>query len=350
MNSILKKYKIYDSDEKTTHTTLIPPAKYNISRKDIDNLFDNIEKHTLTELPQYYSQLRFDFDIMRETPEEIFYTKDMIHNIIKIIQNQVKLQTIDFKNRLNTVCFFEKPIYKKNIKWSGGFHLQFPFLFLETKLIWSSIIEPIIDEVFLKTGGLEFDNIYTKPWYIYGCCKSLDHEPYTLSKIFDYNGSEMNDFSILETAEIYNQHEKLLNVNLQLHIPRIFSINPFGRDVNDIKEIKKEIIIVEKKVYEKNDNIDINELKTLIEMIPSHHMDDFNDWRALGQVLWNISTGDDEYLQIWDKKSKESDKYEDGCCDEQWSRMKESTSTIGTIKYWIKQDSVQKASTIIKQD
>jgi len=30
--------------------------------------------------------------------------------------------------------------------------------------------------------------------------------------------------------------------------------------------------------------------------------------------------------------------------------MKESTSTIGTIKYWIKQDGVQKTSTIIKQD
>lgn len=353
MNSILQKYKIYDSEEKTTHTTLKPPAKYNISRKDIDNLFDNMEKHTLTELPQYYSQLRFDFDIMRDTPEEIFYTKDMIHTIIKIIQNQVKLQTIDFKNRLNTVCFLEKPIYKKNIRWSGGFHLQFPFLFLETKLIWSSIIEPIIEEVFLKTG-LEFDNIYTKPWYLYGCCKSLEHEPYTLSKVFDYNGFEMVDFSILETTEIYNQHEKLLNINLDnlhKHLPRIFSINPFGRDVNDLKEIKKKIIIVEKKVYENIDNaIDINELKILIDMIPLHHIDDFNDWRALGQVLWNISNGDDEYLQIWDKKSQESDKYEDGCCDVQWSRMKETNSTIGTIKFWIKQDNFIVQKTIIKQD
>ena len=238
MNDILNKSVIYDKEEQITHTTLKPPRKYNISRKDMDALFDNNERNTLTEMPQFYSQLRFDFDIMRDEYEESFYTDDIIHDVIKIIQKQVKIQTVNFKNRLNTVCLLEKPVYKKNIRWSGGFHLQFPFLFLETKQIWSSIVEPIIDEVFLKTR-LVFDNIYTKPWYIYGSSKSFEHEPYTLTKVFDYDCNE-TPIKFLESAQIYNENEKLLTVDLDKHLVRILSIIPFNRDINDIIEIKKE--------------------------------------------------------------------------------------------------------------
>ena len=349
MNDILNKSVIYDKEEQITHTTLKPPRKYNISRKDMDALFDNNSRNTLTEMPQFYSQLRFDFDIMRDEYEESFYTDDIIHDVIKIIQKQVKIQTVNFKNRLNTVCLLEKPVYKKNIRWSGGFHLQFPFLFLETKQIWSSIVEPIIDEVFLKTR-LVFDNIYTKPWYIYGSSKSFEHEPYTLTKVFDYDCNE-TPIKFLESAQIYNENEKLLTVDLDKHLVRILSIIPFNRDINDIIEIKKEIKIVEKKVYEKSD-ADINEVKMLVEMLPKYRVEDFNEWFQLGCCLWNIGNGDDEYLCIWDEKSKQSDKYDSGICDVYWSKMKESKYTIGSLKYWVSQDTigVQKTQTIIKHD
>ena len=66
MNDILNKSVIYDKEEQITHTTLKPPRKYNISRKDMDALFDNNARNTLTEMPQFYSQLRFVFDIMRD--------------------------------------------------------------------------------------------------------------------------------------------------------------------------------------------------------------------------------------------------------------------------------------------
>jgi len=349
MNDILNKSVIYDKDEQITHTTLNPPRKYNISRKDIDALFDNNTRNTLTEMPQFYSQLRFDFDIMKDEYEESFYTDDIIHDVIKIIQKQVKLQTVNFKNRLNTVCLLEKPVYKKNIRWSGGFHLQFPFLFLETKKIWSSIVEPIIDEVFLKTR-LVFDNIYTKPWYIYGSSKSFEHVPYTLTKVFDYDCNE-TPIKFLESAQIYDQNEKLIKEDLDKHLVRILSILPFNRDINDIIEIKKEVKIIEKKVYEKSD-ADINEVKMLVKMLPKYRVEDFNEWFQLGCCLWSIGNGDDEYLCIWDEKSQESDKYEARICDMYWSKMKESKYTIGSLKYWVKQDTigVQKTQTIIKHD
>ena len=68
----------------------------------------------------------------------------------------------------------------------------------------------------------------------------------------------------------------------------------------------------------------------------NQHKDNYDDWLNVGFVLKSI--GDDK-LKLWKKWSKQSDKYEEDCCEYQWNRMVDSGGyTIKSLYYWTKKD------------
>ena len=335
-----------------------PKGCFAISRYDIEKFYDIYDYKIVNgigEMIQEYSMLRFDFDI-KKTKEEYnlyyldkdkFYNESEVKFIIDKIQNRLSHIIQDYKVEYSICCLFEKDIYEKNDKFmSGGFHLQFPWTFLHRDVVINHIIEPLKEEVLNETG-LEFDiGVYKNPWLMYGASKSEKHKPYILTKIYDVALKEMTVLETFENYKLYDSIENQIEIkadNIDKLLPRILSIIPFGRECQEAKpNLQVKMPIVEKRKPKINDDREVEEklaeCRKLLPLLSESRVDDYGSWFSLGCVLYSIGNGCDEALDLWDEKSQESSKYDAGCCESYWDKMKVGEYTIGTLKYWAKQD------------
>lgn len=366
LNSFLSDIRVKEKGSFYTHTTIEPPRTYSMTRDKIENFYEIYDYNivnTLTEKPTEFSMLRFDFDIKSEGKHaDKFYTDSQVKFIIEKIQNQL-LETLslsgyyaDYKYLI--CCLFEKEVYLKKPEkneWSGGFHLQFPNTFIDNREIMRRIINPIKEEI-KKETSIEFDDIYTKPWYMYGACKSLNLKPYILTKIYNYppkeemtlhdtflsNKGEFNNYQLYDTSE---NLIKITDKNINKLLPRIFSIQPANRKTLEFEpDFTPNLVFVENdRKPKKNDDRDIDEklaeCRKLLPLLNCSRVDDYNEWFNLGCILYSIGNGCDEALDLWDEKSQESDKYDPGCCETYWEKMRVGDYTIATLHYYAKLDS-----------
>jgi len=91
---------------------------------------------------------------------------------------------------------------------------------------------------------------------------------------------------------------------------------------------------------------DADLVKELVGCLSSQRANDYNDWLNVGFCLYCISP---ECLDLWEEFSKKSDKYEEGVCDKAWSKMTNKNMSVGTLKYWAKQDNPEKYNKIIAE-
>ncbi len=92
-----------------------------------------------------------------------------------------------------------------------------------------------------------------------------------------------------------------------------------------------------KKTEYKNKVVNDQEIMDLLDLLNQSRYDTYNYWVQVGQALYNTNN---DYLCIWDKWSSKSSKYKIGECEEKWLTFStgENKVTIGTIKYYAKQD------------
>jgi len=347
-----------NNKEYQTHSSIVPPRKYAMRRELIEDfykIYDHEIVNTITEKPSPYSMLRFDFDIAGEKYSEKLYTDYQLKFIITKIQNQLLKVIDDYEPIHATCCLLEKEVYEKkpNTKqpWSGGFHLQFPYVFIDNKEIVRRIIEPIKKEV-LEAIGLEFDEgALRNNWYMYGSCKDHKKKPYILTKIYNVDMKEMTTYETFQDYKLYDVKENTIEItpeNINKLLPRIFSINPFNRQTQELKpDYNPRLNFIEndkKKKPKKNDDRDIDEklaeCRKLLPLLNSSRVDDYNEWFNLGCILYSIGNGCDEALELWDEKSQEcDDKYESGVCDLKWEKMVVGDFTLGTLHYYARIDS-----------
>jgi len=229
------------SDAYYTHTSMITPrGKFFITISNIEKFYQlyEIDKYGLTENPHVYSMLRFDFDIKVKASDyknqTRFYSSKDIAYIINEINNALKT-VIKITDDKVVCCLLEKDIYLKQNKdiYSGGFHLQYPYVFVKTEVV-VSIIENIKDRVKDKTG-IDFDaGVYKNPWLMYGSKKDINHKPYLLSKIYNVDINEMTMIDAFNNYPLYDVSEEIIQIskdNVESLLPRIFSINQNARDM-----------------------------------------------------------------------------------------------------------------------
>jgi len=360
-NSLDKLLREIETDDKTffTHTSSERKKKYCMTRGFIENFYDLYDGkigHTLTEIPQHYSMFRIDIDIKKKEysndykPKEKFYTEKQVLFIIETLQKQLqKVVAFDNFGELGTCFLFEKePYLKKENEWSNGFHLQFPYMFLETKFMYERILKPIKDIV-KKETGLDFDNMYKNAWYIYGSRKQMDREPYVLTKIYNSSLKEMTLMDSLTNYQVYDTNEdviKITNENVEKLLPRILSIIPFCRQTY---EFRPELVFIdndkipEKPKPKRNDNRNVDEklqeCRKLIPLLNDTRLEDYHDWMSLGWCLYCIGEGCYEALEIWDEASQRAPNYDSGACDTAWEKMTIKNYSLGTLHYWAKEDS-----------
>ena len=392
LNQFLKSYLVYRDDEK----------KHNFSSqlKEQTGLFcvpsDNIDKFWdlycgqlkkmgssfisgVCERPREYMPVLGDIDIHffeddhkdRDLTKH-FYTEKHVKHIVTIYQDVLKYLVSEYSPE-NLYCFVleKKKPHREEAKVKNGFHIHFPFLFMN-KLdiaanLYDRIKKRVEEEQVFKDIGIEHSGdlidkgMEKKYWLLYGSRKSINKEPYLLTKIFDYKGRIVTLEQIKDDIKIFNNDEELIDLtdeNINSLIPRILSINSYRRSIFDVK---KEIEFEYKRKLPKAENINrvtgdvpvsalLQEAKVLIDIISPTRADNYDTWMEVGWVLYNIGEGCQESLDLWINFSGRTtrDNFSEETCIKNWKKMTKGNWSIGSLKHWAHQDDCKKYEELIK--
>lgn len=385
-----------------THVSMIKPkGKYLLGREHIENLWNtycnmmkdenNIGKFGIAETPQFYYPVLGDLDIKIEEknlPKDIrdkllkfdgkiedhLYTEKHVKQIIELFQSVLRQIVDDCNDSHLTCCLLEKKIYyieKNGIKYyKNGMHIHFPNIFLNRTDQESYLIPRIIEgikelEIFDDLGvddpSKVFDSgIGGKPWLLYGCRKE-NSDPYLLTKVYD---SELNEIDLEEAFKYYeikNMKEELLNISgrVKEYLPRILSIIPYGRKTcslkNGLESFSKERQNLKQNIPKKEnlkttvaENLKIAE--KLLPMLAQYRTEEYNEWITIGWILYNISEGCQEGLDLWiEFSSRDETNFDENECITQWDKMIKKDYTIGTLKFYAKTDNPDLYREFIKE-
>lgn len=384
----------YSDNAFYTHVSLIQPrGKYQFNRQSLEEFWkvycDTLAKTDnppfgLAEKPQQYLPVLVDVDLKVnadniDAEEDHLFVMDDVFCIIQTYQSILKSIVEDCTD-IDLVCvLLEKPPYRiknNNITLiKNGFHLHFPYLFLEKEDQEVHLIPRVKDELnkttlFRELGVQHAGDVIDKSccgntWLLYGSKKEETAKCYSFSRVFDSSCEELTVQEAFQNYQIFDKNEKLINIrqNIPYFFPRIFSILPYGRN-GYVKELKSGLIPPRltptsgkesenslKKYEILSDDEALKQADRLLPLISSNRADDYNEWMTIGWALYNISGGSDKGLTLWLKFSQQSsDKFDETKCIYEWDRMYKTDMTIGTIKYYASIDSPGKYNELKKAE
>jgi P4 family phage/plasmid primase-like protien len=216
------------------------------------------------------------------------------------------------------------------------------------KLVKQKPITELIDLAALKNA-----------WLLYGSKKAPEQESYRVSKIYDAEMKPLTLYEAFKDYVLYDEDEEripLNDSNISLNLPRILSICPYGRKTYEIRAnlvqtpaliqyVHKPKITKDREDNRDDDQVDtdVKTLKQIIHFLDPKRADDRNDWMSVGWAIFNITRGSDEGLDIWMEFSRLSPKFNEARCIYEWTNMEDRKKiTLGTLKYFAKQDNPDK--------
>jgi P4 family phage/plasmid primase-like protien len=385
LQSFLMKYKAEKGKPFTNTSIGTPKISVNIPAEYYEEFLNlyalaNMSGTSLhlTEKPIEPSPIRVDLDF-RFSPDMnpndgsmIFKRKYTNDDIYRIIDNYFRIINIylDIGDDDNIAYIMEKPKpteFRNKIK--DGIHIIFPMIitnnniqhFIRNKILEKSQeIFNIADICNIPDDIVDKAIISANCWQLYGS-KKPDCDPYRVSKIYKYNKEENKTIDV----------NYVNNAKDEIDFIRLFSMRK--RDMNetkikenmekDVAEYIRHILpMVDKKQKDKLDsNIFSNKLTNIIknytnddeyilakdlvlECLSHSRADRYDDWINLGWTLRNI---DYRLLNTWIEFSKISSSYMEGECQNLWDKMRKENLSMGTLRWWAKQDNPQRYIDII---
>ena len=357
-----------------THVSLYnPKGKFQFNRQTLEEFWEsycNLMKSNpdyiicIAEKSQQYLPVLADIDLkIRDNGEQIdesLYTEEQLKTIVELYQSTLRQIVDNISDNDLTCVVLEKKMYQQTkndtVYFKHGFHLHFPYIFLnkvdqETQLI--PRIQQVIGELKLfQNIGIEdsssvIDKVCCKvPWLLYGCRKSEEHKPYRVTKIFDSEHNIVSLEKAFKHYQIFDQREQLIQIKgkVEYYLPRILSIIPYGRTTKEIKRgisspIKEKLKKEQRNVSTNNHILNVDEslkvARRLLPMVATFRAEDRNEWMIIGWLLYNISDGSPDGLELWcDFSSRSEDKYDENVCIYQWERMTKRDIGLGTLRHY----------------
>ena len=384
-----------------THVSMVTPkGKYLFSRTDMESFWSNyctfLEAKNfsfgIAEVPQTYSPVLVDIDIKISEPDlnpalldkiknkkfagEHIYTKSHVTQLIDVYQSVFRQIIDDCSDEHLVCCLLEKQIHKveKNGKvfYKNGFHLHFPNTFLsrqhQEKYLNPRIVEAlkelkVFEDIGIEDSSSVFDSgICGKPWLIYGC-KKEGGKPYLLTKVFD---ADMNEISLKDAFAEYQIFDKdeqpvMICEKAEWYLPRILSIIPYNRSSSKIKT-GLDSIASERQRLKTTSSRPKQNLKTTVEenlnmaerllpMLSQHRAENHDEWMTIGWVMFNVSEGCCEGLDLWiEFSSRDETNFDEDECIRRWECMVKRDYSIGTLKYYAKTDSPEMYNEFVKEE
>jgi P4 family phage/plasmid primase-like protien len=386
IRDVLKRYSIYGTGVFQSHVSMGNiTGCYSIDKGELDEIWESYtdfieNKHSpsigLAEKIQTLMPVLADIDIKVEDTNAVFYTDDSgvrrlytKENIEIVIQayNAVLSKYIPNITPTQLKCvLLEKEIYTlysdQKVYYKGGFHLHYPYLFVNALDIKVHIMPSIIrcikqlavfkDLGFADSSTVVDEKCFSNPWLMYGGVKEDGMYPYKAVCVYTKDNQRLSIQAGLADYKIFNKDDKqieLTSSNMIRNLPKILSILVLGRD-EYVCDIRKDLSKQEQPsrpprreksiASEKNMDNNIETCIKLMPMISSKRADDRLDWLQIGWTLFNIGDGSDEALDLWiEFSSKCPEKFDRDTCVYEWGKMNVGNITIRTLKYYASIDS-----------
>lgn len=363
-----------------THVSLIKPkGKYQFNRQGLEDFWtiyselikDDKNKLGMAEKPQHYLPVLADIDLkIKETDDnkitkKKIYSDEHVLSIIGIYQSVLRKIVEECSDEHLLCVLLEKPLYRIDKHGTSyvknGWHLHFPCCFLSKIDQEVHLIPRVRKEVeeMKVFADLEYEVIgdiidkscCSVPWLMLGSRKDPEMDAYKVSKVYDSNLEELSVKKAFRHYPLYDEKERVIEIKddkLESYMPRILSIIPYGRETQEIisglisplKEKLKERKVTKKQFSSISVNKSIEIAKELLLMLSTFRAEDRNEWITIGWILYNISEGSPEGLDLWCEFScRCPDSYDEATCIYQWERMIRKGLTLGTLRYYASVDS-----------
>jgi len=400
--ALLESKKINDDVGYCSHVSMYNPvsSRYCLSNRNIDELFDNYcaylaqgneGKMGIAEYPKSYAPFMIDIDIkipyssLTVEQSEILARGDVLHlyerkhvlQVVDIAQNIL----MDVVDKLHTyqlnVCVLEKGAYvvmgdeTKPDVVKSGFHLHFHEIFLRNYEIQQFIdpkMKELLDdyEVFSDLGFEKSADVYDstigKTWMMYGCRKKeKNSKPYLVTDVINHKGESISLEDAFKYYAVFDCEDNAINIRglESFYLPRILSIIQQNRPHMNIKSelLAQNIIVLENERSRKlpsNYKTEVAEnlrlLDLLLPLIKTYRSERFDDWFNIGMMIYSVSEGTMEGFERWLTFSRRTNvgNFDEDECYARWSKMKTGSFTIGTLRWYAKQDSPEEYEKLTK--
>ena len=284
------------------------------------------------------------------------YTKTDVEKVIEGYQKSVLEIFEDITDEELTCVLMEKsPYIKQKNTISNGFHLHFPYLYIKRK-DYQTYLFPHIREYFKENKICEYADIdaasFKNIWLMYGSVKEIGMEPYGVTKIYDYDMTEIDKKTLWDLVpEQYRKLEPTKEISYWY--PMIFSLSRENVYKNVNSSFMDSVIVNSPPLQKKTVDVDYEYIEKLVEMLDIHRAIEEPKWKEIGWVIYNITVGSDTGLMIWKNFSKKcASKYDEHTCNVHWESrfpMRGTTNfSIGTLRYLAKQDNPLEYETFIE--
>jgi P4 family phage/plasmid primase-like protien len=340
------------------------------------NLKDDNIKLCLAEKQGDYTVLLGDIDIkipvetssVKGLKRRTLYTSEELQTVVECFQTSIKETVVNWTNNSLICVVLEKKPYYIDGNLKNGFHLHFPYLFVEGIRIKNTIIPRIkekIKDVRLKSSGKKLfsnhtdspdkfvDDVTDKCWLMYGSAKNELLKPYTMTEIYNHDLKIITPVDAFTADRFYTKNEQRIHVdesNVLDLLPRLLSISPIKKKIYHVKSETPIDAPNKARLRQdlKSDDVDPNSLTiaaSLLKIINPLRANEYHTWWEIGIILYNVGNGSPEAFKLWDKWSTKSDKYDEDKCIQVWNSMKPKNGakkSLASLKYFAKLDNQAK--------
>jgi len=370
----------------STHVSMTHPrGKFRLERRDFDTLFDltsDMESLGIAESPiGDFLPVLVDIDlkvkeddvsgIMNSDPVRYLYDRDQLEEVVYKYQEVLKSICDENTDEKSFSCVvLEKPMYKQvlgEISYvKNGFHLHFPFLFLNKKYIRVHLIPRIkswlderclFEDIGLTDSESIIDNaVVVNPWLMYGCKKEgPGMSPYKISCVYNVHKECVDLEEAFSGCTLFDSRENPIELdgdNIHRNIHRILSIRVNNRPVSEIRNNLRPPACLRDDIPESvdlsnahvdmfsNPGKDLETAKAIMKFLNTGRAETYSDWMKVGWILYNISGGSREGFEIWDEFSKRSSKYCDAEVLDKWNNTmtRREVPGLGSLIFFAKTD------------
>jgi hypothetical protein len=81
-------------------------------------------------------------------------------------------------------------------------------------------------------------------------------------------------------------------------------------------------------------------IKDILYKLPFDYCDNYNKWIKIGMILFNITTPENDYYNLWDEWSKQSNKYNEKDLKNFWKNFKTNNISLGSLVHWCNEEGI----------
>lgn len=361
MNSFrdfLEAHRVKKGEEKEiTHTSMdFPKGRFYFGEEDMKQfykVYKNAPERHLIERHTEYGPLVIDFDLKFPLEEKVErkYKESDITTILDMYRTEIKnMFQIKNKDKLTAYVFERDEPYISKKKdgtpdcIKDGIHIIFRNIVSKPEIqyvIRTNVIKRAVDAKLFDGYGIlntmtdviDILVIEKNGWMVYGSTKP-GKKPYVLTKIFDHTNTKLDLQTFLgdkNLVKFFSIRKKDGSKQTQLTQFGESQLNDYTKK----KQIKKE----KKAVSRLTVQYHIEEIRSLVNMLSMERLNNYLTWLHVGWCLHCINPEDDDLLTIWIDFTKKSEKFQDEqYCIDKWRSFENRGMTIGTLKYWAKED------------